>query len=107
MEENHNIYGFIGLARRTGKISFGTESSKEDIKKGKAKLILIAVDASMRTKKTLEELAKVYQVPVRIFGNIEKLSQSIGQVNKAIVVIKEENFAKELMKRIDGGEVIG
>lgn len=44
---------------------------------------------------------------MRMVGTIEELSNSIGQVKKAIVVIKEENFAKELIKRIDGGEVIG
>ena len=42
-----------------------------------------------------------------MIGTIEELSKSIGQVNKAVIVIKDENFAKELIKRIDGGEVIG
>ncbi len=107
MKENNKIYGLIGLARRAGKLSFGTESSKEEINKGKAKLVLIATDASEKTKKHIEELAKMHQVPVRIVGTIEALSQSIGQVNKAIIVIKEENFAREIIKRIDGGELIG
>lgn len=107
MEKNLKIYGLIGLARRAGKVSFGTESSKEEIKKGKAKLVLIAEDCSKKTQKNMEELAKMYQVPVRIVGTIEDLSQSIGQENKVIIVIKEENFAKEILKRIDGGELIG
>ena len=47
------------------------------------------------------------QVEVRIVGTIELLSQSIGQVNKAVLVIKDENFVKEILKRIDGGEIIG
>jgi len=48
--KTNNIYGLIGLARRAGKISFGTESSEDTIKKGKAKLVVIAEDSSDRTK---------------------------------------------------------
>ena len=54
-----------------------------------------------------EELCKKLNVELRIVGTIELLSQSIGQVNKAVFVIKDENFAKEILKRIDGGEIIG
>lgn len=107
MELNNKICGLIGLARRAGKISFGSESSKETIEKRKAKLVIVAEDSSDRTKKDFKELCEKQNVPFRIVGTIEELSTSIGQNNKAIIVIKEENFAKEILKRIDGGEIIG
>ena len=107
LEKNNKIYGLLGLARRAGKISFGTESSIETIEKKKAKLVILAEDSSDRTKKNFKELCKSMQVEVRIVGTIELLSQSIGQVNKAVLVVKDENFAKEILKRIDGGEIIG
>jgi len=97
----------LGLARRAGKLSFGTESSEDTIKRGKAKLVLVAKDSSDRTKKNFEQLCKMKNVPIYITGTIEELSQSIGQVNKAVVVVKDENFAREIKKRIDGGEIIG
>lgn len=105
--KTNKIYGLLGLARRAGKLSFGTESSEDTIKRGKAKLVLIAEDSSDRTKKNFEQLCKIQNVPIRITGTIEHLSQSIGQVNKAVIVVKDENFAKELKKRIDGGDIIG
>ncbi len=98
---------YCGLARRAGKISFGAESSKETIEKKKAKLVIIAKDASDRTKSNFENLCKSLNVKFRIMGSIEDLSKSIGQTNKAIIVVKDENFAKEIIKRIDGGEIIG
>lgn len=97
----------LGLARRAGKLNFGTESAEETIKRGKAKLVIVANDSSDRTKKNFEALCKIENVPIRIVGMIEDLSQSIGQINKAVIVVKDENFAKELIKRIDGGEIIG
>lgn len=105
--ENNKIYGLLGLARRAGKISFGTESVKETIEKKKAKLVIIAEDSSTRTKNNFKMLCEKLNVEFRIIGKIEELSQSIGQVNKAVLVIKDENFAKEILKRIDGGEIIG
>ena len=105
--KNNDIYGLLGLARRAGKLSFGTESSIEAIKKRKAKLVILAEDSSDRTKKNFEELSKTQNVPFRIKGTIELLSKSIGQTNKAVIVVKDENFAKEMIKRIDGGEIIG
>lgn len=107
MNLNKNIYGLIGLARRAGKISFGTESSIEAIKKKKAKLVILAENCSNRTMQNFEELCKNENVLFYKIGTIEDLSKSIGQVNKAVVTINEKNFAKEIKKRIDGGEFIG
>ena len=38
---DNKLYDLLGLARRVGKISFGTESAKETIEKHKAKLVAI------------------------------------------------------------------
>ena len=103
----NKIYGLIGLARRAGKVSFGTEISIETIEKKKARLVIVAEDSSDRTKKNFKELSQKLNIPFKIAGTIEDLSKSIGQVNKAVLVIKDENFAKEILKRIDGGEIIG
>ena len=104
---DNKVYGLLGLARRAGKISFGTESSIETIQKGKAKLVIVTTDSSDRTKNNFEELSKKFNVEFRIFGTIENLSKSIGQNDKAVIVIKDKNFSNEIVKKIDGGEVIG
>lgn len=104
---NNKIYGLLGLARRAGKISFGTESAKETIERNKAKLVIVAEDCSDRTKKNFELMCENNGVTIRIYGTIEEISKSIGQNNKAVIVIKEENFAREILKKIDGGEIIG
>lgn len=103
----NNIYGLLGLARRAGKLSFGTEASIQTIEKGKAKLVIVASDSSDRMKNNFIQICSLKNVSIKIVGNIEELSKSIGQANKAVIVVKEENFAKELIKRIDGGEIIG
>ncbi|NLC87406.1 MAG: hypothetical protein GX682_01295 [Clostridiaceae bacterium] len=103
----NKIYGLIGLARRAGKIAFGTESSIDTIKRKKAKLVIVAENCSDRTKKNFDLVCKEENVPIRVFGTIEELSDSIGQDNKAVIVIKDIGFSNEIIKKIDGGEIIG
>ena len=85
MEKNKALR-MLGLATRAGKISFGTESVIDTITKKKSKLVIVALNAS---------------------ETIETLSKSIGKENKAVISINDINFANEILKIIDGGEVIG
>ena len=104
---NNKILGLLGLARRAGKVSFGTESVLDSIERKRAKLIIIAEDSADRTKKNFESIGKEKNIPTKIFGTIEELSKSIGQSNKAVICVKDINFSKEILKIINGGEVIG
>ena len=104
---NNNILGLIGLAMKAGKICFRADSVEENIIKNKVKLLIIAEDGSERTKNKFIKLCENYNVPVIIDGNIEILSKSIGKNNKAIIGIKDINFAESIQKKYNGGDVIG
>ena len=102
-----NILGLIGLATRAGGIAFGADSVESEIKQKKVKLIILAEDASDRTKDKFKELGEKYKVPTIVVSTIEELSKTIGKKNKAIIGIKNINLANEIQKRIFGGDVIG
>ena len=102
-----NILGLIGLATRAGGIAFGADSVESEIKQKKVKLIILAEDASDRTKDKYKELGEKYNIPVVVVFNIEELSKAIGKNNKAIIGIKNESLANEILKRNFGGDVIG
>lgn len=104
---NSKIYGLLGLARRAGKLSFGTEACKQDIESNKVKLIIIATDAAERTKMNFKNICNEKKVPIFEILNIEEMSNAIGQSNKAVIGIKDINFSKEIIKIINGGEAIG
>ncbi len=106
MEQNKALR-LLGLATRAGKIAFGTESVIDTINKKKAKLVIVAEDAADRTKKNIQRISDEKNVPVRIYKNINELSKSIGKENKAVIAVKDSNFASEILRIIDGGEVIG
>jgi len=105
--ENNKIYGLTGLAARARKICFGSDSVEERITKNKVKLLIIAEDASDRTKQKFKKLSEKFNIKIIIFSDIENLSKSIGKQNKAVIGIEDINIAKEIYKIFDGGDIIG
>ena len=104
---NKNILGLIGLAMKAGKVAFGADSVEENITKRKAKLIIISKESSERTKSKFVKLCEKYNIPIIIDGKIEELSKTIGKNNKAVIVIKDINFANSIQKKYNGGDIIG
>ena len=104
---NNNILGLIGLAMKAGKVCFGADSVEENIIKKKVKLLIISEDSSERTKNKFIKLCEKYNIPVIVDGDIDTLSKTIGKNNKAIIGIKDINFAESIQKKYNGGDVIG
>ena len=94
MTNKQRVCGLIGLATRAGKTTFGTEACMFGIEK-------------KRTKLNFEKACSSKQIEFRIYLNIEEISSSIGKQNKAVVGINDINYSNEILKIIDGGEVIG
>lgn len=107
MNHNQKILGLLGICTKAGEIVFGTDACKEAIQKNKVHLVLVAEDASDRTKRNFEFLCETQKLAYQCFGTIEELSKAIGKKNKAVIAIKNQSLAKELVKIINGGDTIG
>ena len=103
---NKKILGLLGLASRARQITCGADSTLSEIQKNKVKLVVIAEDASERTKNKFLETCKTFNIPIILHGSIEELSKAIGKQNKAIIGIKENNIAIEIEK-LNRGDVNG
>ena len=104
---NNKILGLFGLAARARKVCFGADSVEERINKNKVKMLIVAEDASQRTKDKFNKIAKEKNVPIIIKGDIELLSKTIGKSNKAIIGIEDINLSNEIQRINNGGEIIG
>lgn len=78
-----------------------------DIERKKAKLIIVAEDASERNKRHFEEKCKEYEISYFIFGSTERISKAIGKNNKTVIGIQDKNLAGAIQKVLNGGDVIG
>ena len=97
----------MGLAARARKVCFGADSVELQVKKKKVYLMIVAKDASDRTKDKFRNISYEYDIPIIIEGEIEILSKAIGKSNKAIIGIEDNHLASEIQKINNGGELIG
>lgn len=90
------LLGMLGLARKAGKISAGTEQVCLDMRSGKAKLVVVASDISEVTRKRILSKADFYHI--RCYEcdiTMMELSDAIGKdFNAAAVSVKDVNFAQ-------------
>ena len=104
---NKKIIGLIGLAAKARNISYGADSVEIQVKKKKVYLIIVAQDASDRTKEKFKNISEKYKIPFIVWGKIEEISKAIWISNKAILGVENLNLSKEIQKINNGGEVIG
>ena len=96
----NKIYSLIGLSMKAGKIAFGADMCEEKIKNKSAKLIIIAEDTSDNTKTKFINLANLYNINIVMFGEIERLSNSIGKVNKGVFAILDDGFGNKILQMV-------
>ncbi|MBQ3970018.1 MAG: ribosomal L7Ae/L30e/S12e/Gadd45 family protein [Clostridia bacterium] len=103
---NSNALGFLGLIRRAGKLTIGCDPIVDSMKKGTAKLVLMASDISPNTKKTILRNSKEYGVHTIIVKcSKEELSFAVGKL-AAVVSVDDEGFAEGIKKKLTDDTVM-
>ncbi len=105
MDSKRKILNLVGLATRAGRTASGEFSTERAVKSGKAKMVLVAEDASENTRNMFDNMCTYYRVPVHIFGTKDELGHAMGKEMRASLAILDEGFAKALVKQmnINGG----
>ncbi len=92
--------GMIGLAKRARALCGGGFLCEDAIKSGKARLVILAMDASDRSKKNIINSCEYYKVPYVEFSDMQSLGKVTGGGEKAVLAITDSNFAKALKEKI-------
>ncbi|WP_440895362.1 YlxQ family RNA-binding protein [Amphibacillus sp. Q70] len=101
LSKEQKYLNMVGLATRAQKISVGEDQILKDIKRGYAKLLLIANDIGFQTHKKLTDKCQFYHVPYRIVTDKENLSHAIGKTGRVAVAITDEGFANKICSLLD------
>ena len=94
------IYSFLGLATRAGKIVSGDDSTLLELKRGNVKLVIIAQDASDNTKKLFKDKSSYRNINYVYFSNKLQLGYAIGKAPRAVLGVKDINFANKILELI-------
>ncbi len=100
---NDKILTLLGFASKSGNLSFGADAVKESVKKGKAKLVLVACDISQKSLKEISFVADKYGTGViSVVYSIETLSHATGHKG-GIISVNESGFAETIRGGIANG----
>lgn len=98
------VLQMIGMAKRAGKLATGEMFSKEAIKKGESKLIIIASDISKTSEKSIVNACEYYDVSYIKYADKEKLGKITGGGEKAVVSVNDSGFRDAIMKKYSAAE---
>lgn len=100
------VKSFLGLSYRAGRIVTGETMVKELFKeKKKISFLILASDASARTKEEFTFRAKKQQIELKEIGYKEELGAAIGKGERAILAIMDDKLALSLKKAIEMEEM--
>lgn len=90
----------LGLAMRAGKVVTGDEIVLKAIRSSEAKLVIVAGDASLNTRKKFRDKCGNYQVPLLIGYDRESLGASVGKPERVVLALTDQGFANMLRKTV-------
>ena len=98
MDSKQKVLNMIGLATRAGKVKSGEFSTEKSVKSGRARLVIVAEDASENTRKMFESF----------FGSKEELGRAMGKEMRASLAVEDQNLAQAIGKQmtINGGSEV-
>lgn len=90
---NNKALSALGMAMRAGKLATGDEIVLKAVRAGKAKLVIIAGDASDNTKKKFRDKCASYQVKLVEAYDRESLGRAIGKPERVVLAVTDVQFA--------------
>ena len=98
--ERDTFLTFLGLVRRAGKLACGEEQTIRARKLGKARLILLAEDASVNAEDRAETISHDRSCPLlKLPYTKETLSDATGTAPFAMAAVCDSGFAEALQKK--------
>ena len=87
------LAGMLGLAKKAGRLAAGSAAAIDAIRGGKARIVLIACDASANSKKQLMDKAAFRKVRAeQIHLTTEQLGRALGKARTAAVALTDDGF---------------
>ena len=97
------VSGMLGLARRAGKISLGTDAVGQAVQGRKACLIVRDEDVSERSAREITALSEEKHVPLVLLP-AGLLEEAAGKTHVKVAAVTDLNFAKQIVKLCESTE---
>jgi len=92
--------GMLHLARKAGKLIYGSDAAAKAVRAKKAHLVILAEDASDNTKKLMKNKCRSFGVPLIEMMSAGEIGEKFGKSDISVLAVSDENFAKAIMNSI-------
>ncbi|HWP98630.1 MAG TPA: ribosomal L7Ae/L30e/S12e/Gadd45 family protein [Syntrophomonadaceae bacterium] len=99
-----DIYGFLGLACRSGKISSGTMAARSSITSRRANVLIMSNDISPASGEALRALCRRFRVPWMTMGDKYRLGTAVGKAYRVAVTVNDKGMAETILKVLNEAE---
>jgi len=94
------VNALLRLAQKGRMLEIGATAAAVSIKRKRAALILIAIDASEKIKRELELECRRYNIPLYIFSNKTELGKICGRESVAVITVSDRNLARGIKENL-------
>lgn len=96
------IKRLLGLAMRSRNLVAGEYISLDNIKRSKAKLVIISEDISENTKKRIINKCNYRNIPFVSLFDRNELGNILGKEMAVVVAVTDKNFAEGIINELGG-----
>ena len=92
------LAGLLGLGMRAGNVVIGVSGVRARLQQGKLAVVVMAADASPRTREKVERLARARGIPVLAGPAADRLGAQLGRPPVQTVGTGDRALARGLMR---------
>lgn len=96
-----SLHSLLGLCQRAGKAASGDVAVAEALKRRSAELLIVAEDASERTRERWFGLAARTGLPCYSVGTRDELGAALGKEHRSAVAIQSKEFAAGMVSILE------
>ena len=97
MNNKQKALNLLGLALRARKLESGSPTVLDAVRKQRAKLVIIAEDASPNTKKQFLNKCDFYNIPSYIMFSKDEITRAVGK-ERTVCAFTDNGFAQSFKK---------
>jgi ribosomal protein L7Ae-like RNA K-turn-binding protein len=94
----------LNLCLRARRLVSGDAAVRKAIDKGNVYLLLVAGDASQRTREQFAALAREKGIPLALYGTKSDLGQVFQKPPRSVAAITDKHFARGMLRALERGE---
>ena len=99
-----SLQQLLGLCIKARRIESGDTAVNKALTKGKVKLVLVAEDASHRTKEYFTGEVQEHGIPLAFYGSKSFWGQVLQKPPRSVVAVTDKHFARGMLRALERGE---